>query len=102
MYPRVFFEQEVLRVLAELNAIEIARIACACITTRDFYLSSNRAVPYNLEKDKFLHKLCKLSVNSFVKPLCKFLFIILPKTLRLQSFITILPSQKIPQDCTIL
>ena len=46
VYPRVFFKQEVLRVLAELNAVEIARIAFACITTRDFYSSSNRAVPY--------------------------------------------------------
>ena len=46
IYPRAFFEQEVLRVLAELNAVEIARIACACITTRDFYSISNRAVLY--------------------------------------------------------
>ena len=45
-YPRVYFEQEVLRVLAELNSVEIARIVCACITTRDFYSSSNRAVLY--------------------------------------------------------
>ena len=28
IYPRVFFKQEVLRVLAELNAIEITRNAC--------------------------------------------------------------------------
>ena len=40
-YPPVYFEQEVLHVLAELNAVEIAHIACACITTRDFYSSSN-------------------------------------------------------------
>ena len=46
MYPRVFFEQEVLRVLTELNVVEMAHIACACITTRDFNSSSNRAVPY--------------------------------------------------------
>ena len=41
MYPRVFFEQEVLHVLAESNVVEIARIACARITTRDFHSSSN-------------------------------------------------------------
>ena len=44
MYLRVFFEQEVLLVLAELNAVEIARIMCAFITTHDFHSSSNRAV----------------------------------------------------------
>ena len=43
---REYYSSKVLRVLAVLNAIEIARIACACITTRDFYSSSNRAVPY--------------------------------------------------------
>ena len=32
LYPRVFLEQEVMRVLSELNAVEIARIACARIT----------------------------------------------------------------------
>ena len=41
MYPPVFFEQEVLHVLAELNVVEIARIACACITASDFHSSSN-------------------------------------------------------------
>ena len=46
IHPRIFFKQEVLRVLAELNAVEIARIACAYVTTRDFYSSLNRAVPY--------------------------------------------------------
>ena len=51
MYPQVFFEEEVLRVLAELNTIEITtieitRITCACITTHDFPLSLNQAVPY--------------------------------------------------------
>ena len=33
MYLRVFFKQEVLRVLAELNVSEITRIVCARITT---------------------------------------------------------------------
>ena len=46
MYPRVFIEQEVLRVLTELNAIEITCIVCAHITTCDFHSSLNRAVPY--------------------------------------------------------
>ena len=46
MYPRVFFEQEVLHVLAVLNAVEIACFVCGDITTRDFHSSSNRAVPY--------------------------------------------------------
>ena len=41
MYLRVFFEQEVLRVLAELNKSEITCIACARITTHDFPLSLN-------------------------------------------------------------
>ena len=36
MDPPVFFEQEVLRVLAELNAVEIAHIVCACITSLNF------------------------------------------------------------------
>ena len=44
--PASFFEQEVLRVLAELNTVEIACIECARITTRDFQSSSNRAVLY--------------------------------------------------------
>ena len=35
-----------LRVLAELNASEMTRIASARITTRDFLSSLNRAVPY--------------------------------------------------------
>ena len=38
--------QKALRVLAELNTVEIACIACARIATRDFHSSSNRAVPY--------------------------------------------------------
>ena len=46
MYQRVFLEQEVLHVLTELNTVEIARTACARITTFDFHSSSNRAVPY--------------------------------------------------------
>ena len=46
MYPRVFFEKKVLRVLAELNAFEIARIMCARIATCDFHSSSYQAVPY--------------------------------------------------------
>ena len=41
MYPRVFFEQEALHVLAQLNAIEIVHITCACITTREFPSSLN-------------------------------------------------------------
>ena len=41
--PASIFEQEILRVLTELNAIEIA---CARITTCDFHSSSNQAVPY--------------------------------------------------------
>ena len=45
IYPRIFFEQEALRALTELNAIEITYIACARITTRDFPSSLNRAVP---------------------------------------------------------
>ena len=44
LYPQVFFEQEALRVLAKLNAVEIAPVDCTCITTHDFYSSSNRAV----------------------------------------------------------
>ena len=46
MYPQVFFEQKVLRLLAELNAIEITRITCARFPTCNFPLSLNRAVPY--------------------------------------------------------
>ena len=37
LYPRVFLKEEVLHVLAELNTVEIAGIACAPITTRDFH-----------------------------------------------------------------
>ena len=44
--PASIFEQEVLCVLVELNAVEIARHTCARIITRDFHSSSNRAVPY--------------------------------------------------------
>ena len=39
IYPQVFFEQEVLHVLAELSTSEITRIACVRITTHDFPLS---------------------------------------------------------------
>ena len=46
MYPQVFFEQEILRVLTELNTVEIARIVCVRITTCDFHSSSNQAVSY--------------------------------------------------------
>ena len=46
MYPRVFFEQEVLRALAEFNAVKIVRMVCARITTHDFHSSSNLSVPY--------------------------------------------------------
>ena len=46
MYPRVFFEQEVLRVLTELNTVEIAHIVCALITTHNFHSSSNQAILY--------------------------------------------------------
>ena len=59
MYPRVFIEQEVLRVLTELNAIEITCIACAHITTCDFHSSLNRAVPYlDITKDLVLLTCC--------------------------------------------
>ena len=42
MYLQVCFKQKVLRVLAELNEIEITRI-----TTCHFHSSLNQAVPYN-------------------------------------------------------
>ena len=45
-YLREFFEKEILRVLAELNVIEVTRIACLHMTTRDFHSSLNRIVPY--------------------------------------------------------
>ena len=45
--PTSIFEQEVLRVFAVLNVVEIARILCTRINARDFYSSSNQAVPYN-------------------------------------------------------
>ena len=39
------FRAKVLRVLTELNTIEIIHIVCAHITTRNFHLSLHRAVP---------------------------------------------------------
>ena len=51
--PTNIFEQEVLRVLPELNASEITRIACARITTHDFPSSLNRVVPYMLNQQVF-------------------------------------------------
>ena len=66
IYLRVFFQQEVLRVLAELNKIEIARIVCARITTRDFHSSLNRAVLYKLT----LFTIAKLAVPWDVAVLC--------------------------------
>ena len=56
MYPQVFLEQEVLRVLAELNAVEIACIVYARITTCKFYSSSNRAVTYIGILTQFFYK----------------------------------------------
>ena len=56
MYPQVFLEQEVLRVLAELNAAEIACIVYVRITTCNFYSSSNRAVPYIGILTQFFYK----------------------------------------------
>ena len=44
--PVSIFEQEILRVLTELNANEITRIMCARITTCDFPTSLNQAVQY--------------------------------------------------------
>ena len=46
MHLRVFFEQVVLHLLTELNAIEIKRITCERIPTPDFPSSLNRAVLY--------------------------------------------------------
>ena len=42
MYQQVFFEQEALRILAELNAIEITRITCAHIIAHNFHSNLNR------------------------------------------------------------
>ena len=66
IYLRVFFEQEVLRVLAELNTIEIARIVCARITTGDFHSSSNRAVQYKLT----MFTIAKLAIPRGIAILC--------------------------------
>ena len=41
MYWYVSFKQEVLLILAGLKTVEIARIACVCITTCDFHSSLN-------------------------------------------------------------
>ena len=45
--PTDIFQARSLRVLVELNASEITRITCACITTRDFNSSPNQAVQYH-------------------------------------------------------
>ena len=45
--PVSIFRARSLRVLAELNTVEIARIVCAHITTCDFHSSLNQAILYN-------------------------------------------------------
>ena len=78
MYPRVFIKQEVLCVLAELNAIETTCISCAHITTCDFHSSLNRAVPYlSITKGLALLTCCFTDITiSRYTVLCKVMKVI--------------------------